>query len=51
MRKLQLGPVLNVRAIAGLHVVTVAWDFSAGQENKRTGLMGFGVELSELMQN
>jgi phosphatidylserine/phosphatidylglycerophosphate/cardiolipin synthase-like enzyme len=48
MRQLQPGGVLNVRAIGGLHVVTLAWDFSAGQEAKREGLLGFAVERSEL---
>ena len=48
MRKLQAGPVLAVRAIAGLHVVTVAWDFVPGQENKRNGLLGFALERTEL---
>ena len=31
---------LCVRAIAGLHVVTLAWDFVAGQEAKRLNLLG-----------
>ena len=48
MRQLQPGPVLNVRAIGGLHVVTLAWDFAEGQEAKRSGLMGFAIERSEL---
>jgi phosphatidylserine/phosphatidylglycerophosphate/cardiolipin synthase-like enzyme len=48
MRQLQPGPVLNVRAIGGLHVVTLAWDFAEGQEAKRNGLMGFAIERSEL---
>ena len=48
MRQLQPGGVLNVRAIGGLHVVTLAWDFTAGQEAKREGLLGFAVERSEL---
>ena len=47
MRKLQIGQVLNVRAIGGLHVVSVAWDFAAGQEGKREGLLGFAIERSE----
>ena len=48
MRKLQEGQVLNVRAIGGLHVVTLAWDFAAGQEGKSEGLLGFAIERSEL---
>jgi len=28
MRYFQKGPVLKLRAIAGLHVVMLAWDFS-----------------------
>ena len=50
MRQLQKGTVLDVRAIGGLHVVTVAWDFVEGQEAKRDGLLGFAIERSELVQ-
>lgn len=49
MRNLVAGPVLAVRAIGGLHVVTLAWDFVPGQEAKRDGLLGFGIERSELL--
>jgi phosphatidylserine/phosphatidylglycerophosphate/cardiolipin synthase-like enzyme len=48
MRKLAKGDVLAVRAIGGLHVVTVAWDFLKGQDAKREGLLGFAIERSEL---
>src|SRR5256885_10315876 len=48
MRQLQAGSVLTVRAIGGLHVVTIAWDFVEGQEAKREGLLGFAIERSEL---
>jgi len=48
MRQSKEGPVLNVHAIGGLHVVTLAWDFSAGQEAKRQGLLGFAIERAEL---
>lgn len=47
MRALKQGKVLAVRAIGGLHVVTVAWDFVEGQEAKRKGLLGFAIERSE----
>jgi len=50
MRKLVKGNVLAVRAISGLHVVTVAWDFMAGQEAKQEGLLGFAIERSELKE-
>jgi phosphatidylserine/phosphatidylglycerophosphate/cardiolipin synthase-like enzyme len=50
MRKLQQGAVLNVRAIAGSYVVTLAWDFAEGQDQKREGLLGFAIERSELKQ-
>jgi phosphatidylserine/phosphatidylglycerophosphate/cardiolipin synthase-like enzyme len=50
MRQLVKGNVLAVRVIGGLHVVTVAWDFVAGQEKKRDGLLGFAIERSELQQ-
>src|SRR6266851_609306 len=48
MRQLKQGQVLNVRAIGGLHVVSVFWDFAEGQEAKREGLLGFAIERSEL---
>jgi hypothetical protein len=48
MRELKEGPVLAARAIGGLHVVTLAWDFARGQEAKRDGLLGFAIERSEL---
>jgi phosphatidylserine/phosphatidylglycerophosphate/cardiolipin synthase-like enzyme len=50
MRQLKKGAVLDVRAIGGLHVVTVAWDFVDGQEAKREGLLGFAIERSEVAQ-
>ena len=48
MRNPAKGDVLAVRAISGLHVVIVAWDFLEGQEAKREGLLGFAIERSEL---
>jgi phosphatidylserine/phosphatidylglycerophosphate/cardiolipin synthase-like enzyme len=48
MRQLINGDVLAVRAIGGLHVVTLAWDFVQGQEAKHKGLLGFAIERSEL---
>lgn len=48
MRELVNGPVMKVRAIGGLHVVTLAWDFVEGQEAKREGLLGFAIERSKL---
>jgi phosphatidylserine/phosphatidylglycerophosphate/cardiolipin synthase-like enzyme len=48
MRRPETGPVLAVRAISGLHVVTLAWDFVVGQEAKREGLLGFAIERSEI---
>ncbi len=48
MRQLVKGKVLAVRAIGGLYVVTVAWDFLKGQDAKREGLLGFAIERSEL---
>lgn len=47
MRQLVTGQVLAVRAIGGLHVVTLAWDFVEGQSGKRDGLLGFAIERSE----
>lgn len=48
MRQLKEGAVLAARAIGGLHVVTLAWDFAEGQEAKQEGLLGFALERSEL---
>jgi hypothetical protein len=50
MREIKSGEVLAVRAIGGLHVVTLAWDFVPGQESKREGLLGFAIERSELAE-
>lgn len=47
MRSTAAGPFLNARAIAGTHVVTLAWDVAAGKEGGLTGLLGFAVERSE----
>src|SRR6266568_8931231 len=48
MRNIKQGAVLAVRAIGGLHVVTLAWDFVPGQEAKRDKLLGFAIERTEL---
>ena len=48
MRETKKGSVLLVRAIGGLHVVTLAWDFLPGKDAKRNGLMGFAIERTEL---
>jgi hypothetical protein len=50
MRRPETGTVLAVRAISGLHVVTLAWDLVQGQEAKREGLLGFAIERSELKE-
>ena len=47
MRASNAGDVLEVRAIGGLHVVTLAWDFVEGQEGKKKGLLGFAIERTE----
>ncbi|MGX1163930.1 phosphatidylserine/phosphatidylglycerophosphate/cardiolipin synthase-like enzyme [Bradyrhizobium sp. USDA 372] len=51
VREFEEGAVLHVRAIAGLHVVTLAWDFAPGQEAKKTGLLGFAIERTEFDRN
>jgi len=51
MRYLVEGNVLKVRAIGGLHVVTLAWDFVEGQNAKKNGLLGFAIERSEYEKN
>jgi hypothetical protein len=42
---------LAVRAIGGLHVVTIAWDFLEERDAKRKGFLGFAIERSELKQD
>jgi PLD-like domain len=51
VRNIKLGTVLNVRAIGGTHVVTLAWDFTKGQEGRKTGLLGFAIERAEYSGN
>lgn len=48
MRERAKSGALQVRAISGLHVVTLAWDFLPGRDTKRDGLMGFALERAEL---
>ena len=43
MRKTTSGDTLMLRAIAGLHVTTLAWDFVDPDWSKRTDLLGFAV--------
>jgi hypothetical protein len=47
MRNLVVGNVLQVRAIGGLHVVTLAWDFVGAQAAKKQNLLGFAIERAE----
>jgi phosphatidylserine/phosphatidylglycerophosphate/cardiolipin synthase-like enzyme len=54
MRHLETGPVLTVRAIAGLHVVVLAWDFTDLQvvdggplPPRLNRLLGFAIEREE----
>src|SRR5262245_4045655 len=58
MRRLETGPVLKVRGIAGLHVVLVAWDFTkplsvsgAALPPELQDLLGFAIERKELDQH
>src|SRR5437016_4423349 len=48
MRKTEKGKVLTVRAIGGLHVVTVAWDFTDGPDAIGDDFQGFAIERAEL---
>src|SRR5215510_3394761 len=55
MRRLETGSVLKVHAIAGLHVVVLAWDFIQELAPLRntlppelTSLLGFAIERREL---
>jgi len=47
MRNSSSGTTLKLRAIGGLHVVTLAWDFLPAQEAAHTDLLGFAIERSE----
>ena len=49
MRNLVAGKVLKVRAIGGLHVVTLAWDFVGAQAIKKKDLLGFAIERAEYL--
>jgi hypothetical protein len=52
MRELEPGKFLAVRAIGGLHVVTLAWDFVNEKDaTKQTDLLGFAIERTELQNN
>lgn len=48
MRATATSAVLRARAIAGTYVVILAWDFVAGQDAKKVGLMGFAIQREEL---
>jgi phosphatidylserine/phosphatidylglycerophosphate/cardiolipin synthase-like enzyme len=47
MRQHATGSVLRLRAIAGTYVIVLAWDFIDGQEERRTGLLGFAVQREQ----
>ena len=48
MRQTAVGDVIRVRAIAGTYVVVLAWDFVAGQEARKKGLLGFAIQREVL---
>jgi len=56
MRRTEVGPVLTVRGVAGLHVVVLAWDFkkqpkvapSKPLPKAIEGLLGFSIVRAEL---
>lgn len=48
MRASKKGQKLEVRAVGGMHVVTLAWDFVGGRPAKSRNLLGFAIERSEL---
>ena len=48
MRVSEQNAVLKGRAIAGTYVVVLAWDFMDGMQAKLQGLLGFGIERSEI---
>lgn len=48
MRVKEKANALECRATAGTHVVVLAWDFIDQNSPKKTGLMGFAIERTEL---
>ena len=48
MRAHTQGSKLELRAVSGTHVVTLAWDFVGPRPAKSRNLLGFMVERSEL---
>lgn len=48
MRAVASGAHFKAKAIAGSHVVILAWDVVGGKKAKLKGLLGFGVERTEL---
>lgn len=48
MRFAGQSPMLKARAIAGTHVVILAWDLQPGQRAKLDGLLGFAIERTQL---
>lgn len=48
MRELSVGPKYRLRAIGGLHVVTLAWDTLDGTIPSDPLLLGFAIERAEL---
>jgi phosphatidylserine/phosphatidylglycerophosphate/cardiolipin synthase-like enzyme len=51
MRKSETGPLLKLRAIGGLHVVALAWDFLPGVTTGRSDLLGFAIERTVFKPN
>ena len=47
MRSIKQNAALQARAIAGTHVVVLAWDFVPGERARLQGLLGFGLERTE----
>lgn len=51
MRTTSTSSMLKAKAIAGTHVVVLAWDLRPGQKSKLDGLMGFAIRRSEFDGN
>jgi phosphatidylserine/phosphatidylglycerophosphate/cardiolipin synthase-like enzyme len=43
--------MLVAKAIAGTHVIVLAWDLRPGQKSKLTGLLGFSIRRTEFAGN
>jgi len=51
MRSIGSSSMLKAKAIAGTHVVALAWDVQPGHKSKLNGLLGFALQRAQLQGN